>query len=188
MRAQVLALRLPRFPTAVVRLVVSSGIDSVKRESFRARPHIFHEGGEIVAPSVADRDAFTTVEAVAGRRPDVATAFHAAPDRILALLNAVQIAPVLHMSARAGRTLIATAGARVSAQHVLGHLHGLVTTIATAFPERALRSMRSCGPFNYGQLTESVARNVSRCCGRHACNYKASAPIASVFIAEYLSI
>lgn len=187
MGPQILVLRLPRCPAAIRHLVMPTRVDSVEREVSWTGSHIGEERGEVVAPSVADRDSTRTVEPIVRRRFRVAAAFHAAPDRVFALAHAIQKAAVLDVSARAHRLLLAAARARVAADQIFSHLHRFVAAVATTQPERAFRSWRCVGTSEHRQFTESVSCNVRCDCGSHAVNCKAAAAIVPVSMSEYLS-
>lgn len=58
--APIVRLRVRVGPAAVRRFVVTVRVNSIDRESCWTRSHVGEEGGEIVAPAVADGDARTT--------------------------------------------------------------------------------------------------------------------------------
>lgn len=160
-------------PSAVCRLIVAARIYAIDREVFGTRAHIREEGAEIIPPAIAYAHATRSVELVVTRRLHVATAFHAAPDRVLARVQVASIA-LARVATGAHRALFTSAAARVAAQQVLRHLHSAFAAVASTLPIRALliwtRRARQRNEF-----AESPACQIRRNCGRHGLNYKAAA-------------
>lgn len=174
MTSLVRALRSPRRPAAILWLVVAAWVYAVQCESLRARPHVGEERGEVSAPSVAHGDSELSVEGVVAGRWCVAPGFHAAPDRVFALVESVHRPAVFRVAVAPVFALSASATRSISTKQVLPVLGCDNSAIAAADPVRAATfSLRSIALDN-GELTESHPGNVFRCSQRHASNYTAS--------------
>jgi hypothetical protein len=71
-------------PTAIARFVVAIVVDAVKLVLWWARAHIFDKRGEVMAPSVAHRNAAPAPVGVSRVRRVVAAAAHIAPRLVFA--------------------------------------------------------------------------------------------------------
>ena len=157
MTPQIPVLFLPCRPAAILRLVVASWIDAVKRHSGWAWPHIGEEHAEVCAPSVAHRDALPAVEPVITRARCVATALHGAPNGVFA--RALRIgATVARIAGRSIGALFAPARPRVAVQQVFAHLDGRLPAVAEATPECA--RIGAWLSADDSQLAESLAGQI----------------------------
>lgn len=133
MGTKILMLRLPRRPAAVVLFVMAAWILPINGQAGRYRSHVGQEGAKVVTPSIADSDAARAVEPVVRRGFDIAAAFHAAPDGVLALVQVAGV-PLNGVAGRSHCALVAATTARVAAEQVFAVLDDDRAAIATALP------------------------------------------------------
>lgn len=165
--ANVAVLCGPIRPSAIPRFVVAARVDTVNRQSWRARTHVLQERRETIQPSLMNRHAFGAVETVIARTRRVAPRFHAAPDRVFASVVFVRDdGAVLRVASAPVGTLHAAATVRVAAQQILSVLDDPDATGASAQPVRP-RAWRISSAQN-GQFAERHAGQVFRCSHCHA--------------------
>ena len=128
----VLHLDCERRPAAVLRPVISIGIDPVERESSRTRSHITQEGRERRQPFRADRNAAASIAIVSVIRGIQAASLHRAPCAILpSRRRAVSRAYIADDLALKASATTARAVSKMWAVY-----NGLPPAIAPTVPER----------------------------------------------------
>lgn len=141
-------------PSAILRRVGTSVVDSIQRCAVWARPHVGSERVEVVAPASANRDALSAVPFVARISRVQATLLHTLPRRVFRRQRVVDRGAVRRSGFRELSTEAAAALRRARSQMCL--INGLdCSAVAAASPARATATFRKT--FQHGQSRESLA-------------------------------
>lgn len=153
--AAVIILLLACGPSAVRRLVVPVGVDSVERHPVWALPHIFKEGQERVSPPLAHRYPATAIHGIASCPGVVAPTFHGDPGVVRGGLGAA-----------VSFSVKTAAAACVAAPEVWASNVALFPAVATACPSPRSSCSTLLSPSEHDEASESTALHLNR--GRHA--------------------